>query len=174
MGSNGKKTAGDSLGGKSLPGDRLWSVVASGASPEWQDARRALEEAERRLREFEEPENAPLGLIGDALQSGEINATREEFYAALAGFTKIDETLRQREDLRQALDILARDHITAEKSLQVSIVTESVSVELDRALDEEEPRGESPSLRDSFSAYAKKILARVARKPAPSVPSSGI
>lgn len=172
MGSNGKKATGDHTDGKIPSGEHLWSVVASGASPEWLEARRALEAAETRLKEIEEPENAPLGLIGDALQSGEINATREGLYAALADFTRIDEVLRQREDLRQALDLLARDHLTAETSLQVSIVTKSVSAELDRTLNAEEPREQSISLRDSFSAYAKRILGRVTRKPTPSAPSS--
>jgi hypothetical protein len=148
----------------------LWETVAADASKEWQAARQTLESAEERLREMEAPENAPLGLIGDALQSGEVNATREQFYAALADFTKIDETLRQREDLRQALALLIGDHLSAEKSLQLSAGVESVSAELGKALHEEEPRKTRP-LRADFGAYARKILGRVIRRSVSNAPS---
>jgi len=98
----------------------LWEVIAEEFSPEWETARRSLRRAEAQVAEAMKPENMPLGLIGKALHSDEINHITRIHNIALTAFTVVNETLRGEEPLAKFYDAL-RDHQSKlQQSLELS------------------------------------------------------
>jgi hypothetical protein len=66
------------------------------------------------------PENMPLGLIGKALHSEETNSAQRAHQNALAGFTIIDETLRQEETLQKLMNAVRSHQQIISQSLDLS------------------------------------------------------
>jgi len=98
----------------------IWDIIASESSPEWMHARSTLNSAEQQMRYVMLPENMPLGLIGKALHSEETNSAQRALQHAQAGFTIIDESLRQEATLQKLMNALkAHQHIISQ-SLDLS------------------------------------------------------
>ena len=98
----------------------LWEIVAGEFSPEWEKARRSLLRAEAQVAEAMKPENMPLGLIGKALHSDEINHITRIHNIALTGFTVINETLRGEEPLVKFYGVLREHQSALQQSLELS------------------------------------------------------
>ena len=84
-------------------------------------------EIEPEKRFVHAPENRPLGLIGSALHSEETNGALRDHALALAGFTIIDETLRQQEELTKLLRAVREHQYTVTQSLEISLQTADVT-----------------------------------------------
>lgn len=106
----------------------IWGMIASEVSPEWSHAKSSLKSAEKQMRFVHAPENMPLGLIGSALHSEETNSAQRDLAMALAGFTIIDETLRQQEDLTKLLRAVRMHQHTISQSLEISLNVADVTV----------------------------------------------
>lgn len=99
----------------------VWKLIASEYSPEWSHAKSSLRSAEKQVRFVNAPENMPLGLIGSALHSDETNSAQRDLELALAGFTIIDETLRQQEELTMLLRVVRQHQHVISQSLDISL-----------------------------------------------------
>lgn len=106
----------------------LWGMIASEFSPEWSHAKSSLKSAEKQMRFVHAPENMPLGLIGSALHSEETNNAQRDLAMALAGFTIIDETLRQQEYLSKLLRAVRNHQHSITQSLEISLNAADVTV----------------------------------------------
>ena len=98
--------------------EKLWEAIAENCSPEWSAARKKLQTAETEWTHFNSPEQAPLGAIGQALDSEESSGVEERYTVSLADFTIINEGLRQREDLNRLLSVLLVHQRMLERSKQ--------------------------------------------------------
>ena len=98
----------------------IWDMIASEFSPEWMHAKSTLNSAEQQIKFINLPENMPLGLIGKALHSEETNGAHRAHAHALAGFTIIDETLRQEQVLQKLLDAVKSHQQIITQSLELS------------------------------------------------------
>ena len=98
----------------------IWEMIAGEFSPEWMHAKSNLKSAEQHVKYLALPENMPLGLIGGALQSEEINHAHQTFAEAMAGFTIIDEQLRQHDALKSLLGAVRQHQKVVSQSLEVS------------------------------------------------------
>lgn len=86
-----------------LTESRLWETIAGHVSPEWVEARGRLSTAEEKLALDKSPSRIPLGLIGSALDGGDLSESEERQQIALAGFTVVDESLRAQSELQMLL-----------------------------------------------------------------------
>lgn len=98
----------------------IWDMIASELSPEWMHAKSTLNSAEQHAKYVMLPENMPLGLIGKALHSEETNNASRAHANALAGFTIVDETLRQEEYLQKLLGAVKAHQQIITQSLELS------------------------------------------------------
>ena len=81
----------------------VWEALAPSINVEWKEARTELERAAKKLNRLHS-EDKPLGLIGQALEGERVNRAEEKYNMALATFTMLDESLRQKDDVRAQLD----------------------------------------------------------------------
>ena len=90
-----------------------WEAVAASYSPEWADAYRKFCTAESLQKEKSSPENEPLGLLGQIMDSQEILALENNYTEALIPFTLINEQLRENDGLHKIYNHLLqqRQHI---------------------------------------------------------------
>ncbi len=156
----------------SLTEDQIWEVVASSCSPEWQKAREDLRTAEKSWNEFNDPLNAPLGAIGQALDSDETESTREHFAFSLSHFTIINEGLRQRPDLSTLLNVLLVQKRmldqSAVKTQRVKAATNALSEMVDPLRDDFMRAARPPSrIQKQFKTSMRRLLA--SKKPIPSM-----
>lgn len=98
----------------------VWDLIAAEFSPEWMHAKSNLKSAEQHVNYLALPENMPLGLIGGALQSDEVNHAHQTLADAMAGFTIIDEQLRQHDALKSLLGAVRQHQKVVSQSLEVS------------------------------------------------------
>lgn len=94
--------------GGDLAETALWEMVAAESSSLWVHARERLDAEEAELKDRLSPENVPLGLIGSALDGGDLDRVRERHTQALMQFTMLNENMRQDPKLKSAMkNILA-------------------------------------------------------------------
>lgn len=136
----------------------IWGLIAGEYSPEWSHAKSTLNSAEAFLRHVHAPENMPLGLIGKALHSEETNAAKRELALALAGFTIIDEQLRQ----EVALDRLLRAAVQCQQALGQSLNISRGAADVTAAFAAVAPAPEVSFAPEGFArSAAKKIPLRM-------------
>lgn len=139
-----------------LSAQQIWHLMARTASPRWAKAYATLQIAEQQISYLHSNENKPLGAIGAALHSEDTVAAENAHLAAQSQFTLIDESLRG----KKFLNMLLEDLVARQKSLEVSMgISEGVlGLTLDQPTTVEAPR---LPLRDSFGAWARKLIAPV-------------
>ena len=98
----------------------VWDLIAAEFSPEWMHAKSNLKSAEQHVKYLALPENMPLGLIGGALQSDEVNHAHQTLAEAMAGFIIIDEQLRQHGELKSLLGAVRQHQKVVSQSLEIS------------------------------------------------------
>jgi hypothetical protein len=89
-----------------LTEDQIWETIADVSSPEWKPAHDAWLSAEKEMSKLKHPMHAPLGAIGEALDSDETGHAQHRHDTSLAEFTIINEGLRNRPDLENLLKVL--------------------------------------------------------------------
>jgi hypothetical protein len=142
--------------------DRIWDVIAEHHSPEWVEARDFLRQTEARLNDVMSPDNTPLGLIGQAMESEETTHVESQHALALACFTIFNEEVRQNDGLKKVFERIAGHVQVMETSLMLShnikdITRQAQQTIPDKVLDKEN------SLSSSFS---KAMGALFGKKPA--------
>lgn len=87
---------------------KLMEIVAAASNdPDFMKAQHEKRDAEKIWNDLNHPTNAPLGLIGLALESDESVHAHERYLAALANYTIISEGLMERRpDLAKLLNVL--------------------------------------------------------------------
>lgn len=139
----------------------LWELIAAEFSPEWELARRRLLRAEAQVKDAMRPENRPLGLIGKALHSDEINHITRLHNIALTGFTVINEDLRADAPLAELLAALRAHQQTLQQSTGVTQGLMKMTAEFDAAVSgmpAETP--ETPAAHAAFGKAARLHLRR--------------
>jgi hypothetical protein len=148
---------------ETLTEDQLWEVIASAASHEWQTARGELRDAEKKWTDLNKPENAPLGSIGNALDSDATNSARDDFAFSLSNFTVINEALRQRDDLRCLLSVLMvqKRMLDASAGHTREVVKSTIALGDIASLRHDFRRAarKPPRIKAVFTAYARSLLA---------------
>lgn len=152
-----------------LTDEQVWEAVAEANSPEWRAARDNLRSAETQWEDLKRPENTALGLIGQALDSDEIEGLREHYHISLSHFTIINEGLRQRPDLSNLLNVLLVQKRmidqSAARTQQVMMATETLDDLVHIRSDFNAAARGPTKLQRQFKSYARKILGG-GRKPA--------
>jgi hypothetical protein len=144
-----------------LTEQHLWETLAENWSPEWAAARAALRESERRLARLNSPEHAPLGAIGHALDSAELNDVQHHHTLELAKFTVINESLLCDETVGRLLETLRGQIATVESSLRITHETPDIPDPMPRA---------PGKIGKVFGAFAARVLKRPSPAPAPLSP----
>lgn len=129
-----------------LSEDQIWEAIADASSAEWRMARDTLRTAEAQWADLQKPENTALGLIGQALDSDEIDGVREHVSLSLSHFTIINEGLRQRPDLANLLNVLTVQRRMIDQSAERTRQMQRAAAEL----------AEMVSLREDFHRAARK------------------
>ena len=153
-----------------LKEDQLWEVIAAAVEdPQWLKARQNLHEAKETWSDMNSPLNVPLGAIGQALDSDERDAAKENYLLSLSDFTIINEGLRKRPDLSMLLNVLMAQRRMLDQSegqtQQTKASTEALA-ELSPLREYFKRAAKRPSrIQKQFRAYTQRLLS--ARKPAP-------
>lgn len=128
------------------PQKLLEIVAAASNDPDFMKAQGEKLEAEKIWNELSHPTNAPLGLIGLALESDESVYAHERYISALANFTIISEGLMERRpDLAKLLNVLLVQKRMLDQSLSRSRQVLKAAQEM----------AEMFSLRDVFRRNAR-------------------
>ena len=153
-----------------LTEDQLWEVIATAVQdPQWIKARQDLQTDKKTWSDMNSPLNAPLGAIGQALDSDETNNVEERYLLSLSQFTIINEGLRQRPDLSRLLDVLIVQRRMLDQSegqtQQTKASTEALA-ELSPLREYFKRAAKRPSrIQKQFRAYTQRLLSP--RKSAP-------
>lgn len=151
--------------------EKLWDILASACSPEWREAKEHLDFTKRHLDDLNSPEKAPLGLIGSAMDSDEINAAREQHTLSLSHFTVINEGLRKREDLSRLLMALLKRKEDLDRSIASTRSLEKATARLAfaDASAKEIATPEKPvagiGIREMFKTHAARLLGHSRKAP---------
>lgn len=145
---------------------QAWSLIAKHASPSWSTAYNSLVDIEMRLHELTRPETIPLGAIGLALGGEELDQVQEEYAHALAGFTIVDENLRQQEDLNKLLTAVMGHLSVVEQSLLTTRRAQEATKQFTAAVVPAQKSAQAPSLSSLFSRICNRVLKPAARRPA--------
>jgi hypothetical protein len=137
-----------------LTENAAWDLIAGHYSPEWTSANATLKAAKRQHDHLHAPENKPLGRIGAALHSDETNEAERAYHDALAGFTIINETLRQDDKLHRVLGAVMAWHSTVTASHELSRQAASATEAFTTAITPESSAGD-------FAAAAQKKPAKI-------------
>lgn len=135
------------------PQKLLEIVAAASNDPDFMKAQGERLEAEKVWNELSHPANAPLGLIGLALESDESVRAHERYISALANFTIISEGLMERRpDLAKLLNVL----LVQKRMLDLSLTRAR------QVLKAAQEMAEMFSLRDVFrkNARAPSLIGR--------------
>lgn len=103
-----------------ITADAIWDMVAGDYSPEWAHAKSTLKSAQQQLDYLHLPENKPLGLIGAALHSDEINSAKHAHHQALTHYTVVNEMLHQDNDLQRLMRAVKQYQQIISQSLDLS------------------------------------------------------
>jgi hypothetical protein len=169
-----------SIKGTSTPltENAVWHRIAEAFSGEWKDKHTELQRTEKRLAHLNAPENMPLGLVGAALHSDEINDATDKHTLALVDFTIVNEDLRQQRELHTLLGALLHYQQTVTQSMHVSRDVAAASDQLDLVAGITPEAGkafgktaakkpEKAGLSLSFKSFAAKLLRKPGAQPAP-------
>jgi len=144
----------------------LWELIAAEFSPEWELARRRLLRAEAQVKDAMRPENRPLGLIGKALHSDEINHITRLHNIALTGFTVINEDLRADTPLAELLAALRAHQQTLQQSAGLSQGLMKMAAEFDAAVSGMPLETPETPLANAAFGKAARLRLRRSRTPA--------
>lgn len=129
--------------------EQVWEVIAATCDPnppQWQNAREGLRSSQKAWEDMHHPTNAPLGLIGEALDGDKIESVNRQLNLSLANFTEVNEGLRQREDLSNLFSVLRVVERMVNKSTELTRRAEKNTDDLE----------EMTSLRDIFGQAARR------------------
>jgi len=154
-----------------LSPQKLMEIVATASNdPDFLKAQHEKLDAEKTWNELNHPTNAPLGLIGLALESDESVHAHERYLAKLANFTIISEGLMERRpDLAKLLNVLLVQKRMLDQSLSRARQVLKAAKEM----------ADMFSLRDVFRKNARgpSLISRQFRAlfmPKKQVPTAGV
>jgi hypothetical protein len=118
------------LGGTPPSRDELFEAVAGKYFPEWKEAKKRLDAAQKNL----DSHTVPLGSIGHALDGGVMTDLEDKVMMALVDFTMINERLHQDKNIKAAVDLLKYIQVTLPASEQESLRAMRVNKQFENAV----------------------------------------
>ena len=147
--------------------EALWEIVATHTSEQWAEARNNFNAAEAKWAELNTDNEVTLGSIGDALEWHIRTPVKDEFDASLAYFKITDEGLREREDLKNLMQVfkvinrLNQTSLDTTQSLRKTTAKlETLDLKTSKGFNAEAVRRHSPITRglSAIQSYAVELL----------------